>query len=160
MLESNQPKRHQEAPAMSEKRVRIAVVAVDLFEAVSAAVGAVGLVVGFMNIPVSVLSATPFTDFTVPALVLGLVVGGSALVAAVVAVLGPPQFDALVSAAAGCVTVGWLVSEIAWIGFGSSLQVIYLLVGLLMIALAGLLWRAESRETATRDRRRVADTVA
>ena len=131
---------------MSERRVRIAVVAVDLFEAVSAIVGAVGLVVGFMNIPVSVLNGTPFTDFTVPALLLGFVVGGSALVAAAIATLGPRPFGALASAAAGCVTVGWLVVEIAMIGLGSWAQVAYLLVGLLMIGLAGLLWRAGSRQ--------------
>lgn len=141
---------------MGEKRVRIAVVVVDLFEAVSAIVGAVGLVVGYMNIPVSVLSGTPFTDFTVPALLLGFVVGGSALVAAAIAVSGPRQFDALASAAAGCITVGWLTIEIAMIGLDSWAQVFWLFVGLLMIGLAGLLWRAESRETGVNGRRQAA----
>src|SRR4029077_19607685 len=69
---------------MSERGIRSVVIAVDLFEAVSAVVGAVGLVVGFMAIPLSVLSGTPFTDFTVPVLLLGVVVGGSALAAAAV----------------------------------------------------------------------------
>lgn len=55
---------------MSERRIRIAVIAVDLFEAASAFLGAVGLVVGFMGIPISILIGTPFTDFTVPALLL------------------------------------------------------------------------------------------
>lgn len=130
---------------MSEKRIRIAVVVVDLFEAASAIVGAIGLVTGFMKIPLSVLSGTAFADFTVPALLLGFVVGGSALVAAAVAAFGPRRFDAPASAAAGCITVGWLTVEIAMIGLGSSAQVVYLLVGVLMIGLAGLLWRAESR---------------
>ena len=134
---------------MSERGVRIAVVGVALFEAVSATVGAVGLVVGFMNIPLSVLDGTPFTDFTVPALLLGFVVGGSALAAAAIATLGRRPADALAPAAAGCVTVGWLVVEIAMIGLGSWAQVAYLLVGLLMIALAGLLWRTESRRPLT-----------
>jgi hypothetical protein len=49
---------------MHEKRIRIAVVGVDLFEAASAFFGAIGLVVGFMNIPVHVLNGTPFSDFT------------------------------------------------------------------------------------------------
>ena len=142
--------------AMGEKGIRIAVVAVDLFEAVSAIVGAVGLVVGFMNIPVSVLKGTPFTDFAVPALLLGFVVGGSTLVAAAIAVFGPRLFDALASVAAGCITVGWLTIEIAMIGLGSWAQVAYLLVGLLMIGLAGLLWRAESREPEVSGRHQVA----
>lgn len=129
---------------MGEKGLRISVVAVDLFEAVSAAAGAVGLMVGFMNIPLSVLNGTPFADFTVPALLLGFVVGGSALAAAAIGVFGPRQIDALASAAAGFITVGWLTVEIAMIGLGSWLQVAYLLVGLSMVTLAGLLWRAET----------------
>src|SRR5579859_3634505 len=138
---------------MSEKRVRIAVVAMDLFEALSAFVGAVGLVIGFMNIPVAVLSGTPFADFTVPALLLGVVVGGSALAAAMIAAYGPRQFDALASAVAGCITVGYLTVEIALIGLGAWPQVVWLLVGLVMIGLAALLWRAEhytARLTGTR----------
>ena len=128
---------------MSEKGVRIAVVAMDLFEALSALAGAVGLVVGFMNIPVTVLTGSPFADFNVPALLLGLVVGGSALAAAVIAAFGPRRFDALASAAAGCITVGYLTVEIATIGLGAWPQVVWLLVGLVMIGLAALLWRAE-----------------
>ena len=138
---------------MSERGARIAVVIADLFEAVSAIVGALGLVIGFMNIPVSVLSGTPFADFTVPALLLGVVVGGSALAAAAIAVFGPRQIDALASAIAGCITVGWLTVEIAMIGLGSFAQIVWLLVGLLMVALAGVLWQAESRAaSATRSR--------
>jgi len=128
---------------MSEKQIRVAVVAIDLFEAASAFLGAVGLVVGFMNIPVSILTTTPFTDFTVPAVLLGFVVGGSALVAAIIAALAIRPFDALSSAAAGCITVGWLTSEIGMIGLGSWAQVVWWLVGLVMIILAVLLWLAE-----------------
>src|SRR5215471_11524320 len=111
---------------MGEKGIRGAVIVVDLVEAVSAIVGAVGLVVGFMNVPLNVLDGTPFTDFTVPALLLGFVVGGSALAAAAIAALGRRPADALAPAAAGCVTVGWLVVEIAMIGLGSWAQVAYL----------------------------------
>ena len=113
---------------MSEKRVRLAVIVVVVFEAASAAVGAEGLVVGFMNIPLSTLRGTPFAAFTVPALLLGLVVGGSALVAAVTAAFGPRRFDALATAAAGCITVGWLAIEVAMIGLGSWAQVAWLIV--------------------------------
>jgi|SRR5579859_4626686 len=128
---------------MSEKRIRIGVVAADVFEAASAIVGAVGLVVGFMDIPVSVLSGTPFADFTVPALLLGFVVGGSAVAAALITALQLRPYDALASAAAGCITVGWLTIEVAMIGLGSWAQVVWWLVGLVMIILAGMLWQAE-----------------
>jgi hypothetical protein len=138
---------------MSEKRIRIAVVAADLFEAASGAVGAVGLLTGFMKIPVSILSGTPFADFTVPALLLGFVVGGSALLAALIAMFGPRSIDALATAGAGCITVGWISVEIVMIGLGSWAQVVWMLVGLVMIGLAGLLWRAEAHSRRTTARR-------
>lgn len=140
---------------MRERNVRIALVVVDLFAAVSAIAGAVGLVVGFMNIPLSVLRGTPFADFTLPALLLGVVVGGSALAAAAIALFGPRtlalfgpwRFDALASATAGGIMVGWMTIEVALIGLDVWLQPAYLAVGLLMIALAVLLQRAESHQT-------------
>jgi len=134
---------------MREKGIRIAVVVIDLFAALSAIVGAVGLIAGFMNIPLSVLDGTPFADFTVPALLLGTVVGGSALVAAAIALFGPRRMEPLATAAAGCVMVGWITIEIAMIGFGAWVQAAYFAVGLLMIGLAGLLQVARHR-TPTR----------
>jgi hypothetical protein len=133
---------------MSERGLRFAVAGVDVFEAASAIVGAVGLVVGFMDIPVRGLAGTPFTDFTVPALLLGVVVGGSALVAAVLTAFGPPRVGAVASAAAGGITVGWMTIEIAMLGLVHPAQVVYFLVGLLMIGLAALLWRGESPAAA------------
>ena len=130
---------------MREKGIRIAVVLVDLFAAASAIVGAVGLIVGFMNIPLDVLQGTPFVDFTVPALLLGFVVGGSALAATAIAVFGPRQIETLASAGAGCIMVGWMSIEIAMIGLDIWVQGAYFVVGLLMIALAGLLHLAKSR---------------
>lgn len=129
---------------MREKGIRISVVVVDLFAAASAFVGAVGLVVGFMNIPLSVLQGTPFADFTVPALLLGVVVGGSALGAAAIAAFGPRRYETLASAGAGCIMAGWMIVEIALIGLGSWAQPLYLAVGLVMIGLAALLERAKS----------------
>ena len=141
---------------MGNKGVRVAVVGADLFEAVSAIAGAIGLVVGFMNIPVTVLNGSPFSDFTVPALLLGAVVGGSALVSGAITAFGPRQYGAPASALAGCVTVAWIVVEVAMIGLGSWLQVFYLLVGLLMIGLAWLLWRADTHTARVMGRRQPA----
>jgi hypothetical protein len=130
---------------MGQKGARIAMVAVDLFAAVSAIVGAVGLLAGFMNVPLSVLEGTPFSDFTVPALLLGIVVGGSALAAAAIAVFGPRRIEAPATAAAGCVMVGWMTVEVAMIGLDVWVQAAYFAVGLLMIGLAGLLHLARIR---------------
>jgi hypothetical protein len=138
---------------MRERNVRIMLVVVDLFLAVSAFVGAVGLVVGFMKIPLSVLRGTPFADFTVPALLLGIVVGGSALVAAAIALCWPRRLELLriesldigplASAVAGCIMVGWMTIEIAMIGLAIWVQAAYFVVGLVMIGLAVLLQRVE-----------------
>jgi hypothetical protein len=135
---------------MSEKRLRIGVVTADLFEAASAFLGALGLLMGFMGIPLSVLNGTPFTDFTVPALLLGIVVGGSALAAGVITLLQLRPLDALASAAAGCITLGWMTIEVGMIGLGSWAQVVWWLVGAVMTALAVLLWLAETHATAQR----------
>src|SRR5215468_360832 len=137
---------------MGARNIRIAVIGVNLFAALSAFVGALGLVIGYMDIPVSELRTTPFADFTVPALLLGFVVGGSALAAALIALFGPRRialfeplrFDALVAAVAGCIMVGWMTIEVAMIGLDIWVQALYFVVGLLMIGLAGLLQWAES----------------
>jgi hypothetical protein len=129
---------------MQVRGIRIALVVVDLFLAVSAVAGAIGLVAGFMNIPLSVLGGTPFADFTVPALLLGIAVGGSALAAALIAVFGPRRYETLASAGAGCVMVGWMIVEVALIGLGSWLQPLYFAVGLVILGLAALLERARS----------------
>jgi hypothetical protein len=129
---------------MSQKELRVAVVGIDVFEAISAFLGAVGLVVGFMNIPVTILSGTVFADFTVPALLLGFVVGGSALVAALAAAFGSPRYGGLASMMAGCITVGWLSIEIAMIGLDSWAQVAWWLVGAVMIVLGAFLWHSAS----------------
>src|SRR5690242_7906151 len=111
-----------------------------------------------MQIPLGVLDTTPFTDFTIPALLLGVVVGGSALAAALVALFGPRtltlfglwRFDAAVSAVAGCIMVGWMIIEVAMIGLGIWVQAAYFVVSLVMIGLAVLLQWAESRPVSRR----------
>jgi hypothetical protein len=135
---------------MNEKRIRTAVIAADLFEAASAFLGAVGLVVGFLGIPVSMLNGTPFADFTVPALLLGFVVGGSALAGGIITALRLRPIDAVGSVAAGCITVGWMTIEVAMTGLGSWAQIVWWLVGVAMIVLAVLLWLAETHQRSVR----------
>jgi hypothetical protein len=141
---------------MGARGLRIALVGVDLLAALSAIVGAIGLVVGFMNIPLNGLHGTPFADFTVPALLLGFVVGGSALAAAAIALfrpwrgtlLGSWRLDALASALAGCIMVGWMTVEVAMLGLVIWVQAAYFVVGLLMVGLAVLLHWSESQQRA------------
>ena len=128
---------------MRQTSIRNAVIGLDLFEAASAIVGAVGLIVGFMNIPTAVLQGTPFGDFVIPAMLLGMVVGGSALVAAVITAFASPRTGAVASGIAGAMTVGYLCVEIAMIGLNAWPQVVWFGVGLAMIALSAFLWQSE-----------------
>ena len=128
-----------------KENLRITVVVVNLFSALSAFAGALGLIIGYMHIPLSELRTPPFADFTVPALLLGFAVGGGALAATLIALFGPhwiaqcepARFDALMLAIAGCIMVGWITIEIAMIGLDIWVQALYLVVVLLMIELAG-----------------------
>jgi hypothetical protein len=129
---------------MRDRGIRITLIVVDLFAALSAIVGAVGLLVGYMNIPLSALDGTPFADFAIPALLLGIVVGGSALAAGVVTLSGPRGIEPLASAFAGCVMMVWMTVEVAMVGLVVWVQAAYFVIGLLMIGLAALLLRAES----------------
>lgn len=56
----------------------------------------------------------------------------------------PARMGGLASPIAGCITVGYLTVEIAMIGLVAWPQVVWFLVGLLMIGMAALLWQAES----------------
>lgn len=94
---------------------------------------------------------TPFTDYTIPALALGVLCGGAALLA-LVTVLLRPRLGGLVSLVAGVLMIGFELVEIAVVGFTpvldptqpqSWLQVFYLVVGALLAALGVRLWRVE-----------------
>ena len=93
-----------------------------------------------------------FPDFTIPALALGILCGGSALVA-FVAVLVRPQLGALASIVAGIVMVVFELVEIVVVGFTpvqtpdqfpAWLQVVYLVVGGATVILGVRLWKAET----------------
>ena len=55
----------------------------DTFNAISAIGGGIAMLVGADKFPVEWLRNTPFSDYTIPAFVLAIVVGGSSLIAAV-----------------------------------------------------------------------------
>jgi hypothetical protein len=61
--------------------------------------------------PLEWLHNTPFSDYTIPALVLAIVVGGSSLIAAVTVFTGR-EVGVLTSVAAGLIMAGWIVVEV------------------------------------------------
>jgi hypothetical protein len=132
---------------MSTTIIRVGLLVLSGFVAVSAIAGAIWVV---PTMPLEWLKYGPFTDWTVPAIALGLV----GVVAAVtfVALLVRPWAGALLSILAGLAmvvfelveigVVGWTLTDPTLEGFQKSLQVVYLVVGSVQAVLGWLLWRA------------------
>lgn len=147
----------EQAPEQAARRgahwgLRGALGALTAFMAVTAIAGAIFVV---PSMPRSVLHAGPlalFADYTIPALALGILCGGSAL-AAFVTVLIWPRVGALASVLAGACMMLFEVVEIVVVGFTPAqtpdqfpawLQVIYLALGGALVILGARLWQAET----------------
>src|SRR5947209_20483601 len=139
---------------MKHKLVRIVLVVLEAFVALSAIAGGIALLRGTFaqGIPVAWLEGTPFTDYTIPGLALAIVVGGGMAVAAVTVFI-QREWAVLISAAAGICMVGFEVVEAASVdskaGDGlplmAGLQVLYFVLGLAIFGLATYLWMTEYR---------------
>ncbi|MFC5929292.1 hypothetical protein D6T64_20345 [Cryobacterium melibiosiphilum] len=110
------------------------------FGAVSAFGGGVlGVFVNGGGVPLDYLEGSPFTSFVGPGLILGIVVGGTQLLAAVTVQRRMPA-GLLCSVAAGFGMLIWIFVELAVIREYSVLQTIYFaLGGLELLAVFGLL---------------------
>jgi hypothetical protein len=124
---------------VSERLARISTVTIDAVAGVLAVAGSVGLLGGGIRFPTEWLLGTPFSDYTVPALILGIVVGGSALVASAVTALAQREVGALATAAAGAVMLGWILGQLALIGYVSWMQPAMFIFGVVMMGAAALL---------------------
>jgi hypothetical protein len=93
------------------------------------------------GVPLKHLAASPFSSYVVPGLVLGVVVGGTQLAAAV-ALLTSRCSALLQSAVAGFGMLIWIFVELAMIQQFSWLQAAYFILGglelFLVLALLGL----------------------
>jgi hypothetical protein len=97
---------------MRKRILRGALIGVDALVAASAVGGGVELVFGLnRSVPMSWLHGTPFSDFTVPGLILGIVVGGSATFATLAAIKSADA-GAAASLIAGAILSGWIVGEV------------------------------------------------
>ena len=126
---------------------RIGLVVLNAFVAFTAIFGAIFVV---PTIPPEWLKHGPFTDYTIPALALGILVGGSALLASIL-LLVRPWAGAVATIGAGAMIIGFELVEIGVVGFTlieydpalfqSWLQVVYLALGGLQVIFGYLLWR-------------------
>ena len=106
----------------------------NLFLGLTAVAGGVALLIGWINFPLSSLAGSPFSDYMVPAILLVVAVGGTALLAAWLVHLklnvGVPA-----SVVAGAAIIVFEIVEWNVIGF-AWLQAAYMAIGVLIISLA------------------------
>ena len=141
---------------MTHRVNRLALGLLELFVVLTAVQGAIFVV---PNLPPAWIKGSPFADYTVPALALGIVCGGGSLVAGL-AVSFRPLLGAALSVLAGAMVIGFELVEISVVGFtlatyGPSspqawLQVLYLAVGVAIALLGVRLFVAEGTTTVRR----------
>ena len=101
----------------------------------SAVAGGVNALAGAKGIPREWLRHTPFKSYFIPGLVLLVVVGGSMLVAAGL-LLADASTARLLSLEAGIVLLGWMAAQLATIGSLHWLQPVFLVLGLVVVAVS------------------------
>jgi hypothetical protein len=139
---------------MSKTRERVALVVAEVFLGLTSVVGMIGILSGGIQFPKEWLHGTPFTDYTVPAICLGVLVGGTSIAAAIALLLGHPVALGL-SGAAGLSIIVFELVEVTVTGYapvGLALQLFYVAVGIVILGLTGALWTA-SRRTRPASRR-------
>ena len=140
---------------MQHKLVRIAIGVPEALIALSAIVGGIVMLSGTYQdgvlieaggrgqFPLEWLHNTPFSDFTIPALILAIGVGGSSLIAVVTVFTGREE-GVLASLVAGLIMVGYIVVEVVMLRQGVSwIEGLYFGFGLVISGLAAYLWMIE-----------------
>ncbi len=115
--------------------VRWPLIVVGAFNALSALGGGIGLLTpGSMGIPLYIIEGSAFPDFTWPAIILVVVIGGSQGLAVVAETrrARPARFFAAV---AGFAMLIWIFVELAIMGGFSILHGIYFVTGILQLIL-------------------------
>jgi hypothetical protein len=96
--------------------------------------GVLGVFANGAGVPLAYLKSTPFDSYLLPGLLLGIVVGGTQLVAAILLQRRHP-YGLLAAAIAGFGMVVWIFVELAVISEYSPLQTLYLAVGVVQLIL-------------------------
>ena len=135
---------------MKHKEVRLTLFVVEAFVALTSIVCGVGLAVGAIQFPLAWLQGTPFSDYTIPGLILLIVIGGGMLLAAAAQFI-QREWAVLLSAVMGLVMLGWIAFEVAIVDRYTQAvvpstvmqQILFPVLGLVMIGLAAYLWKME-----------------
>jgi len=126
-------------------RARSILMATLLFNSLTAIGGGLSLATGMLPVPPYLLPDSAVESYFLPGLFFGIVVGGSAAIGAVTS-LAQTRRSLHFSGAAGVILIGWIVGQTMMIGAFGWLQGVYLLAGLLVVALA---WYSAAGPTPT-----------
>ena len=136
---------------MKYKGLRIVIGLLTAFIALTAIGGGIALLTGAEanRIPIEWLDGTPFKDYTIPALLLAIAVGGSSLVACLAILMGR-NVGTPVAMLAGLIMMGYIVVEaliLKQVPPGPTpIEYLYFGLGLAIVLLAAYIWLAEYRQ--------------
>lgn len=100
--------------------------------------GGVFGIIGAEGVPTEWLRGTPFRSYFIPSLILLFGVAGSSLAAAML-VFRAHRFARIGALGAGAILLTWMAVQLAIIGYVSWLQPTFVVFGLLVLSLAGVL---------------------
>src|SRR5512143_387803 len=119
------------------KSIRILLIVLTIFLAFTAFGGGIQLLIGFYVPPVEMLKGSIFKDFTIPGLALGILVGGSALFAAILSIR-KNKFALLASVASGLIIMFFEFVEMLIIGSPAGparfMQIFYFGMGTVIVS--------------------------
>lgn len=119
---------------MTRRQTERTIAGLGAVTALSALGGSIYGLTGAPKVPSEWLQGSPFDDYKIPSVFLGIAVGGSSGAAAATAWRGS-EHTGPAAAAAGTILTGWIVAQVAIIGPRSLLQPIMGAVGVTMIGL-------------------------
>ena len=123
---------------MNRRQTELMIAALGVTTTVTAVGGSVYGLAGAPNVPREWLTGSPFRDYRVPSLILGVAVGGSSATAAAAAWHGSERAGgAAITAGAGL--IGWIGVQVAFIGPRSFLQPLMAGAGAALIGLGATL---------------------
>ena len=139
---------------MKHKVIRISLVVIEAIVGLGAIAGGIAILTGVFDqwFSLAWLQGTPFSDYTIPGLILLIVIGGGMVLAAAT-VFVQREWAVLLSALMGLVMVGFEIFEVAIIDRYADAIIPSTLVqqalmgglGLVIFGLASYLWMSEYR---------------
>jgi len=131
---------HSQSPSSG---VRYALGGLLAFGALNAFAGGYYGLSGAKGVPLEWLQGSPFDDYSVPSLILLIVVGGSLLIAAIT-VFACARIARASALTAGAIVLVWIAVQVAILGYVSWMQPATAIGGVVMLFLAWVLPRPGS----------------